>query len=48
VDAVTPHWAKHYKMYSYITDELIKVAEGELPVDSNRRGVFGHSMVNDS
>jgi S-formylglutathione hydrolase len=44
VDATQKKWSKHYQMYSYITEELRQVAEGILPVDRDRRGIFGHSM----
>ncbi len=44
VDATRDPWSKHYRMYSYVTEELPAVAEGGLPVDPKRRGIFGHSM----
>ena len=36
VNATTPKWSKHYKMYDYITKELPAVVAGLLPVDTNR------------
>ncbi len=44
VDATEGLWAKNYKMYSYVTQELRELVESELPVDQNRRGILGHSM----
>jgi S-formylglutathione hydrolase len=44
VDATQPKWSKHYQMYSYVTQELRKLVEAKLPIDSSKRGIFGHSM----
>jgi S-formylglutathione hydrolase len=44
VDATEGAWAKNYKMYSYVTQELREIAEANLPIDSNRRAISGHSM----
>jgi S-formylglutathione hydrolase len=44
VDATREPWAKHYRMYSYVRDELRETVIAELPVDGARLGVFGHSM----
>lgn len=45
VDAVTPAWRDHYRMYSYVTDELHAIVTGDtLPGDASRTGIFGHSM----
>ncbi|MFN7506816.1 MAG: S-formylglutathione hydrolase [Limnobacter sp.] len=43
VDATEAPWSTHYKMYSYIVDELPALVEAALPV-SQRKSVFGHSM----
>lgn len=43
VDATQQPWAKHYQMYSYITQELPILIEENFAV-SDRRGIFGHSM----
>jgi len=43
VDATEAPWATHYRMYSYVTEELPSVVESALPL-SDRRSVFGHSM----
>jgi S-formylglutathione hydrolase len=44
VDATQPPWARAYRMYSYVTDELPALLASEFPVDSERVGIFGHSM----
>lgn len=44
VDATRGPWAKNYRMYTYITQELRQLVEKELPVDAKRAGIFGHSM----
>ncbi len=36
-------WAKHYRMYSYIVDELPGVIAA-FPADMTRQGITGHSM----
>lgn len=43
VDATQTPWNAHYRMYSYIVEELPALLEANLPV-SNKRAVFGHSM----
>lgn len=43
VDAIQAPWNSHYKMYSYIIDELPALIEERLPV-SQLKSVFGHSM----
>jgi S-formylglutathione hydrolase len=43
VDATVPPWSQHYRMYSYVVDELPAVVEARFPA-SSRRGIFGHSM----
>jgi S-formylglutathione hydrolase len=44
LDATRAPWDRHYRMYSYLTDELYTLATGELPGDPARTGIFGHSM----
>jgi S-formylglutathione hydrolase len=44
VDATQDPWAKHYRMYSYITQELPTLIHGNFPGDPSRQGIFGHSM----
>jgi S-formylglutathione hydrolase len=44
VDATEDPWAKNFRMWSYVTDELPALVMGEFPVDGYRQGVMGHSM----
>ena len=44
VDATEDPWARHYRMWSYITDELPALVVGEFPVDGYRQAITGHSM----
>ena len=44
VDATQSKWSKYFQMYSYVTQELRELVEANHPIDSNRRGIFGHSM----
>ena len=44
VDATEEPWAKNYRMWSYVTDELPELVVGEFPVDGYRQGIMGHSM----
>jgi len=44
VDATEEPWAKNYRMWSYLTDELPALVEAEFPVDMQRQGIMGHSM----
>jgi S-formylglutathione hydrolase len=44
VDATQDPWAKNFRMWSYVTDELPKLIEAEYPVDMKRQGITGHSM----
>jgi len=47
LDATQAPWSKHYRMYSYVTEELYGMVTGEhaeLPGDAARTGIFGHSM----
>jgi S-formylglutathione hydrolase len=37
-------WAKNFRMYDYIVDELPTLIEEKFHLDSRRRGIFGHSM----
>jgi S-formylglutathione hydrolase len=43
VDATESPWAQHYRMYSYVVDELPAIIEARFPAGA-RRGIFGHSM----
>ncbi|MGH8781054.1 S-formylglutathione hydrolase [Paraburkholderia sp.] len=44
VDATREPWSRHYRMYSYVRDELRETVLANLPVDGERLGIFGHSM----
>jgi len=44
LDATQAPWSRHYRMYSYVVDELHGIVTGELPGDGARAGIFGHSM----
>jgi S-formylglutathione hydrolase len=44
LDATAAPWSSHYRMESYLCDELLALVAGELPVDGQRIGIFGHSM----
>jgi len=43
LNATQMPWAKHYRMYDYIVDELPALIEATFPV-SNKRAIAGHSM----
>jgi S-formylglutathione hydrolase len=44
LDATLEPWSRHYRMYSYVTEELPAIIEASFPVDRVRQGIFGHSM----
>jgi len=44
VDATQAPWSRHFRMYSYVRDELRETVLANLPVDGERIGIFGHSM----
>ncbi len=44
VDATEAPWSGAYNMYSYVTSELRALVEAEFPIDTERRGIMGHSM----
>jgi S-formylglutathione hydrolase len=44
VDATQAPWAPHFRMESYVTQDLVAAVESALPADGDRRGIFGHSM----
>jgi S-formylglutathione hydrolase len=44
LDATQTPWAKHFRMYTYVTQELRKLIESQFPADAPRTGIFGHSM----
>ncbi|NCN85100.1 MAG: S-formylglutathione hydrolase [Sphingomonadales bacterium] len=44
VDATEEPWSKHFRMRSYIEQELPDLIAAEFHVDMSRQGIFGHSM----
>jgi S-formylglutathione hydrolase len=44
VDATVEPWSRHYRMYTYVTQELRALIEAQFPADAARTGIFGHSM----
>lgn len=44
LDASEAPWATHYRMESYIVEELRALVLGALPIEGTRLGIFGHSM----
>ena len=44
LDATTKPWALHWRMESYLLNDLLPHIGAKLPVDMNRLGIFGHSM----
>lgn len=44
VDATEAPWAPHFRMESYVAEELQALVAAEFPVDPDRQGITGHSM----
>jgi S-formylglutathione hydrolase len=44
LNATEAPWSAHYRMYDYISDELVGVVNANLPVDAARKSISGHSM----
>ncbi|PTM90244.1 S-formylglutathione hydrolase [Mycoplana dimorpha] len=44
LDATEKPWSDHYRMYTYITEELPALVGEHFRVDMSRQGIFGHSM----
>lgn len=44
VDAREEPFARHYRMWSYITEELPAVVAAKFPADMGRQSIMGHSM----
>lgn len=44
VDATEAPYNRHYKMWSYLTDELPRVIADNFPADMTRQSIMGHSM----
>jgi len=43
VNATVEKWAENYNMYDYVTQELPRLMESNLPI-TNKKSIFGHSM----
>ena len=44
VDATEAPYATHYRMWSYVTEELPALVAAHFPVDPSRQSIMGHSM----
>ena len=44
VDATEEPWSAHYRMYTYVVEELPRVVEASFAARPDARGIFGHSM----
>jgi S-formylglutathione hydrolase len=44
VDSTEEPWAKNFRMWSYVTEELPALVGSEFPADMQRQGITGHSM----
>jgi S-formylglutathione hydrolase len=44
VDATEAPWSRHYRMATYVNDELPSLIEANFPAIPGLRGIFGHSM----
>ena len=44
VDATQQPFARNYRMWSYVTDELPKLLAEHFPADAARQSILGHSM----
>lgn len=44
VDATQEPFARHYRMWSYVTEELPQLVLANFPADASRQSIMGHSM----
>jgi S-formylglutathione hydrolase len=44
VDATEAPWSAHFRMYSYVVEELPALVAAEFPADMERQAIMGHSM----
>ncbi|QRQ83594.1 S-formylglutathione hydrolase [Cupriavidus oxalaticus] len=44
VDATEAPWSRHWRMESYVAEELFDLVTTALPGEASRVGIFGHSM----
>ena len=44
VDASREPWSRHYRMYTYVAEELPELIAQNFNLDPDRQGIMGHSM----
>lgn len=44
IDATQAPWSEHFKMWSYVTEELPTFLADKFPLDMDRQSITGHSM----
>ena len=44
VDATQAPWSPHFRMWSYVTEELPALIAAHFPADMDRQSIMGHSM----
>lgn len=44
INATEDKWKNHYRMYSYVTEELPDIIVKNFPVIQEKQSIFGHSM----
>jgi S-formylglutathione hydrolase len=44
VDSSQEPWSSHYRMWTYVTEELPELVAAEFPADMSRQAITGHSM----
>ena len=44
VDASESPWSQHFKMWTYVTEDLPRTLWNNLPLDEARQAITGHSM----
>ncbi|MEQ8292986.1 MAG: S-formylglutathione hydrolase [Roseovarius sp.] len=44
VNATQDPWAKHFRMWDYVGEELPALVASEFAIDASRQGITGHSM----
>lgn len=44
VNATRAPWSAHYRMYDYVSGELVEIVNAHLPIDPDRKSISGHSM----
>lgn len=44
VNATTPRWSEHYRMYDYVVEELPELVRSSFRVEPGRESISGHSM----